>query len=74
MHADPREVSKMQCLHSRASGFLVKNWEETWHIEIDDYDTALDICCNKEVEHCTFQQSTKTATFLAGVQVAGKVL
>ena len=35
-HADPREISKLQWLHSRAAGFLVKNWEETWRIEVDE--------------------------------------
>ena len=33
----------------------------------------MDIFCNKEVEHFTFQQPTKTTTFFAGVRVAGKV-
>ena len=43
LHADPREVSKLQCFHSKAAGFLVKNWEETWRIEVDESDTAMNI-------------------------------
>ena len=66
-------ISKLQCLHSKAAGFLVKNWEEVWKVELDDSDTALAVLCNKEVKHYSFQHSTKTKTFLAGVQVDGNI-
>ena len=62
LYADPREVSKLQCLHSKAAGFLVKNWEEVWKVELEDSDTALDIFCNKEVKHFTCQLPQPRAT------------
>ena len=73
LYADPCEVSNLQCLHSKAAGFLVKNWEEIWKVELEDSDTALAVFCNKEVEHFTFQHHSRTKPFLAGVQVNGKV-
>ena len=73
LYADPCEVSQLQCLHSKAAGFLVKNWDEIWKVELEDSDTALAVFCNKEVEHFTFQHHSRTKPFLAGVQLNGKV-
>ena len=73
LYADPCEVSNLQCLHSKAAGFLLKNWEEIWKVELEDSDTALAVFCYKEVEHFTFQHHSRTKPFLAGVQLNGKV-
>ena len=74
LYADPSEVSKLQCVHSKAGGFLVKNWNEIWKIELEDTDTAFAVFCNKEVKHFTFKNQSKLETFLAGIQVDGKIL
>ena len=47
LYADPYEISKFQCIHSKAAGFLVKNWEEIWKIELEESDTALNVLCNE---------------------------
>ena len=73
LHADPCDISKMQCIHSKAAGFLVKNWHEIWEIELEDSDTALAVFCNNDVKYFTFQSQSKNQTFLAGVQVAGQI-
>ena len=40
LYADPCEVSKLQCVHSKAGGFLGKNWNEKRKIELEDTDSA----------------------------------
>ena len=50
LYADPCKISKMQCLHSKAAGFLVRNWNQIWKIELEDSDTAFAVFCNKEVK------------------------
>ena len=30
LYADPCKISKMQCIHSKAAGFLVRNWDQIW--------------------------------------------
>ena len=74
LYADPCEISKMQCVHSKAAGFLVRNWDQIWKIELEDSDTAFAVFCNKEVKHFTFQNQSRKKTFLAGVQVDGRIL
>ena len=64
----------MQCVHSKAAGFLVRNWDQIWKIELEDFDTAFAVFCNKEVKHFTFQNQSRKKTFLAGVQVDGRIL
>lgn len=69
LYADPCEISSFQCIHSKAAGFLVKNWEDIWTIDIGESDTAISILCNEDVKYFTFQKHSKNETFLAGVQV-----
>ena len=73
LYADPNDISTFQCLHSKAAGFLVKNWEEIWKIELEESDTALNVFCNEDVKNFTFQKHSKTTSFLAGIQSSGKV-
>ena len=73
LYADPCEISAFQCIHSKAAGFLVKDWETIWKIEVDDSDSALSVFCNEDVKYFTFQKHSKSSGFLAGVQSAGKV-
>ena len=73
LYADPCDIAPFQCIHSKAAGFLLQNWNEIWEIELENDDTALDVFCNEEVKHFTFQRHSKTDTFLAGVQANGKV-
>ena len=70
LHADPSDISKLQCIHSKAAGFFVKNWHEIWEITLEDTDTAMAVFCNNDVKYFTFQNHSKNQTFLAGVQVA----
>ena len=73
LHADPSDISKLQCIHSKAAGFIVKNWHEIWEITLEDSDTAMAVFCNNDVKYFTFQSQSKNQTFLAGVQVGGQV-
>ena len=41
LYADPHDIEKLQCIHSKAEGFLIKNWQQIWDIELEDSDTAL---------------------------------
>ena len=56
LYADPCEISPFQCIHSKAAGFLVKNWENIWNIDIGESDTAISIICNEDVKYFTFQK------------------
>ena len=73
LYVDPHDIEKLQCIHSKAEGFLIKNWQQIWDIELEDSDTALAVFCNEEVKYFTFQPQTKSSTFLAGVQVGGQI-
>ena len=73
LYADPCDLAPLQCIHSKAAGFLLQNWNEIWEIEIEDNDTAIDVFSNQEVKHFTFQSHSKTTSFLAGVQANGKI-
>ena len=73
LYADPCDLEPLQCIHSKAAGFLLQNWNEIWEVELEDDDTALDAFTNEEVKYFTFQRHSKDDTFLAGVQTNGKI-
>ena len=55
LYADPCDLEPLQCIHSKAAGFLLQNWNEIWEVELEDDDTALDAFTNEEVKYFTFQ-------------------
>ena len=53
---------------------LVGDWRDTWTVTVSPQDTVVNVVCNEEISHFTFQKQTKESLLLAGVRLREEIV